>query len=181
MCVCRSKCVYVCVCVLMCTWIYEGQQISWRYRVAKTDPQDVSSCRSLSANLPIFIGFFCGKWPAEIMHPVSRRHPSTTIVDMHIKIYEIMYEIYELYENYMKICKIHEIRTKIMESETQKVLISKIVDMKGKTWWWWCIKYMKYIWKYMKFMKYTWKCMKRESQQIFMSISKRGDVKGNIW
>jgi len=67
------------------------------------------------------------------MHPVSRRHPSTTIVDMHIKIYEIMYEIYELYENYMKICKIHEIRTKIMESETQKVLISKIVDMKGKT------------------------------------------------
>jgi len=32
--------------------------------------KDVSNCRSLSAEEPLFIGLFCGRWPQKIRHPI---------------------------------------------------------------------------------------------------------------
>ena len=39
------------------------------------DAQDASSCRSLFAKQPLIIGFFGGKWPFKIRHPMHLRHP----------------------------------------------------------------------------------------------------------
>jgi len=39
------------------------------------DLYDSLSCKSFSAEEPLIVGLFCGKWPITIRHPVGLRHP----------------------------------------------------------------------------------------------------------
>ena len=52
------------------------------------DAKDVLSCRSLFANEPLIIGFFCGKWPIEIRQPMHLRHPVSRIWLSHLIMHE---------------------------------------------------------------------------------------------
>ena len=49
------------------------------YTVAKT--HDTFGSRSFFAKEPLIIGIFCGKWPMEIRHPMTLRHPVLNSLD----------------------------------------------------------------------------------------------------
>ena len=51
------------------------------HRVLLRKMQNQDNCRFLSAKEPLIIGFFCGKWPAKIRHPMHRRHPVSVVVE----------------------------------------------------------------------------------------------------
>jgi len=54
----------------------ERERVYVRVRLQGGEPPlDAVSCGSLSAKEPLSIGFFCGKGPTMIRHPMRLRHP----------------------------------------------------------------------------------------------------------
>ena len=65
--------------LLLSSWIIQvlfwHAQMLWFDVQGDEDVLNAVNCRSLSAKEPLFIGFFCGKWPIKIRHPIHLRQP----------------------------------------------------------------------------------------------------------
>jgi len=83
------------------------------------DPYDALSCRSLSAKAPVIIGFFCGKWPVKIRHPMGLGTSVKNVIHhTHIWISHDLYQWVKSYtnESYL-ICR--KVRKKVIHTYEQ--------------------------------------------------------------
>jgi len=57
------------------TWTIVYKCNSWRSVRGGEDAYYAWSCTSLSTKEPPFLELFCGKWPVQMRHPMTLRHP----------------------------------------------------------------------------------------------------------